>query len=1097
MGDALGDDLDCVLRCLQRENPDLEKEIREALGSAPELPCEPTPSAVSQGLTTDILTGVLGASTHNGPPFEDELEKALMSLHLKDPAMELEIRGALQDDNNALPGLFPSEDADLGQTPVMPGLPSSSLPNGSRLCWCHPHRLVMDRVVGASACKNPEGCACEFFADEPLGKNSRWRCIVGCDFTLCERCSELYTVPPPLLSSPSLCSDASLAPVLSPNPPWDDFEVHKGFGGADVVRFLQELSNASRTAASDRATLGDVAAIEPITTPEAPIVDEIIPLSMLLEANVAGLLEKQKKSFIIQLRAQIRLLEVQYADLSAKRAQKLLPKTTKFSEGLDQRSQPADLPAENADQSLEPFLDILAKLELEQAEEYWVCQRCEGITSDLADHLQSRHAGATVDPHEAVVRPTMALVVSKARVKAQEVMEGKAREGEGGPLSGVSFDDAAALHVYSLETEIYKRVNRGLRNNDGAEIGRWRDVIRHIHRALAAVPALRPAVQLYRGLDVKVHKGLYVEGHYVVWPAFSSSTTDADVVKRFFGQGRGTAFIIQPRPDGTMGKPIKYFSGIPDEEEVLFTYNQWFRVVQWMSTGPKQLLGDSIYADLTNVDVIELAEVSEKEAQEGMAKTAELVKTATAEALQAVSKFGYDFDNLSRFLAQGADVTVPLEDAFHNPMLLEAVQQNRMEAVTLLLSAKADPNGRNDLGVFPLLHAMQCGRLSVCSILIAAKADVNQCSGNGASALLVAVEAGSLEGCTLLLAAKADPNICTRSGLCPIISAVIRNRENRVGIAIVDLLLDAKADVNSRDVLRNLCPLLVSAIAFGQKEVALHILAKTGRATGSGILDVNAMTSTGETALHRAIEANNLQLCVSLLANGADVTAVSNIKTCLSTAKKELQYLVDGPCLSTEGDKYSEPPEALSIRRADAARIVRLVEVNLLAETTALAMEIHPHPVVRVRHAYFQWHCDNVSCAFDLGFEDREVSRATVECWACHYCFQVFCGPCVAQNTSVTPNDPSEATTLAQQAVDLDNVPLLVFALRHGADLTKPHWSGSTLRAFARESGSEETANLIDKLLASTKKRFSRARSILTRSDRPLPLDHSVSPVAK
>ena len=72
-------------------------------------------------------------------------------------------------------------------------------------------------------------------------------------------------------------------------------------------------------------------------------------------------------------------------------------------------------------------------------------------------------------------------------------------------------------------------------------------------------------------LYVLASQELYCEGSYVVWPAFSSTTFDVKVARKFFeskkgAKAEGAMFILSTVPGGrTRGRAIHKFSAIPNE----------------------------------------------------------------------------------------------------------------------------------------------------------------------------------------------------------------------------------------------------------------------------------------------------------------------------------------------------------------------------------------------------------------------------------------------------------------------------------------------------------------------------------------------------
>ena len=151
-------------------------------------------------------------------------------------------------------------------------------------------------------------------------------------------------------------------------------------------------------------------------------------------------------------------------------------------------------------------------------------------------------------------------------------------------------------------------MNQAMRGEpDSPELGIWRPVIYHIENALSKLK-VGPLPQLYRGMPHAVTG--YDEGTFVLWDAFSSSTSDANIVKQFTDEVNcsGTIFILKPLAE-SHGRCINFLSEFKEESEVLFRPNTWFRVQQKLGQGPKQLLAHHLGISLEGIDVYELEEM--------------------------------------------------------------------------------------------------------------------------------------------------------------------------------------------------------------------------------------------------------------------------------------------------------------------------------------------------------------------------------------------------------------------------------------------------------------------------------------------------------
>jgi len=145
--------------------------------------------------------------------------------------------------------------------------------------------------------------------------------------------------------------------------------------------------------------------------------------------------------------------------------------------------------------------------------------------------------------------------------------------------------EAQALHSYTVESPLYREINRAMRSgNEKALHGpKFRDQIDYIYHLKAALTIAEPTPAgmtfLYRGIRSKVHKEGYAPKAHLVWPSFSSTSSDLQVALTFAGDDArhptGTLFIIQT-PKKARG--IKAFSEYPAEAEFLYVFNQRFVV---------------------------------------------------------------------------------------------------------------------------------------------------------------------------------------------------------------------------------------------------------------------------------------------------------------------------------------------------------------------------------------------------------------------------------------------------------------------------------------------------------------------------------------
>ena len=183
---------------------------------------------------------------------------------------------------------------------------------------------------------------------------------------------------------------------------------------------------------------------------------------------------------------------------------------------------------------------------------------------------------------------------------------------------GVTLDDAAALSLYTMETDglsikPYRMINDALMEGKVEELDRVKDMLYLVMCALRKMPVVynKP---LYRGITkdvldekksennppssasidslvVTANQGMfgrgggtfeedYLEGEEVMWSALSSTSPNITVTKAFLAKGtkskkaEGTLFIIE----NGWGYNIQSCSMFPKEEEIVLEPERRFRV---------------------------------------------------------------------------------------------------------------------------------------------------------------------------------------------------------------------------------------------------------------------------------------------------------------------------------------------------------------------------------------------------------------------------------------------------------------------------------------------------------------------------------------
>ena len=251
-------------------------------------------------------------------------------------------------------------------------------------------------------------------------------------------------------------------------------------------------------------------------------------------------------------------------------------------------------------------------------------------------------------------------------------------------------------------------------------------------------------------------------------------------------------------------------------------------------------------------------------------------------------------------LAHGADINV--RDNRGGTLLHAAVRAGNRTTVEFLLSKGASPDATNQVGAFPLdevldslrvstnapdivalllehdalHHVMKPGRetllhraatrsdaTNIITLLLARGADIDVTNAFGGTPLFRAVFSGSTNLTAFLLTHGANPSARSRyhTGSSPLLTAI--EQKYRRNLGMVELLLDAGADVNGGD--NTGATPLHKALWDSNNELA-QLLIERGA-------DVNATNTAGFAPLHVAGIYANHKLGALLLAKGADANA--------------------------------------------------------------------------------------------------------------------------------------------------------------------------------------------------------------------------------
>lgn len=197
------------------------------------------------------------------------------------------------------------------------------------------------------------------------------------------------------------------------------------------------------------------------------------------------------------------------------------------------------------------------------------------------------------------------------------------------------------------------------------------------------------------------------------------------------------------------------------------------------------------------------------------------------------------------------------ETALHN-----AVMRMDIDAITLLLDHCADVNRRNDLGMTPLYHAAKLGSLEVIELLLQRGAHINIPSINMESPLFIASANNEASVVKYLLSKGADVDTLTDSGNNALLAAADAGYYQ-----ITNLLLNNRARLN--DLAMDSWIGIYAAAYFGDEQRVKDLIHHFGSR-------VNVTNKKLQTPLYAAVCSENTQAVQILINNDADVNALTS-----------------------------------------------------------------------------------------------------------------------------------------------------------------------------------------------------------------------------
>ncbi|GJL56458.1 MAG: hypothetical protein NPIRA02_35900 [Nitrospirales bacterium] len=178
-----------------------------------------------------------------------------------------------------------------------------------------------------------------------------------------------------------------------------------------------------------------------------------------------------------------------------------------------------------------------------------------------------------------------------------------------------------------------------------------------------------------------------------------------------------------------------------------------------------------------------------------LAKPGNLMTDKEQRLLEAVSQ--NDLTTVQELVKEGININA--QDIRGRTALLVAVENHHFESANMLLEAGADVNMQDHKQDSPLLLAGAEGRVDIMKRILQAKPDFTVYNRFGGTPLIPAAERGHVDMVELLVNTNVDIDHVNHLGWTALLEAIVLSNGGPRHQKIVQLLVDAGANVNVSD----------------------------------------------------------------------------------------------------------------------------------------------------------------------------------------------------------------------------------------------------------------------------------------------------------